>query len=1121
MEAVAQTRTAAELCAYLRRRRTNRGQDAIPEFEDFLKDVSQLFALRVASEEWWAGSPRGSGLGFEDHKYQAVSIREALPLEWNEIHAILVPAKDTPRSTLITYIAAHCIEEVRIISTGLRRVLSRERIMTPVGKVQQLDSYCMRWLMRQPGRDFAEKGGVQQRVMAVVRREQYDTLENRVFKDFLIRAENLASSYLDEIHQQFAAHPVYAAVKHFRTVCQSALALPEMDLISGLTAMPQPNYVLQQDNRYSKIWNAYCRIVRLAALAEKLWGRKDELKTKLVGLSEESIWQDVHKDDVRYHSRVWVNPLDGKQAFTERTVPHHDCVDESVRKKRDLKRSALSVVDGIGVVDLSGNHVPGDALCRGGFHPNARPRIHDETFPLLDDEQGAYRLVRDESLGPADDATRVLLASLVERVNDGKIQDAGGDDWKSAKEDLGDFCAQTFGIYRDSDPSLKEVVVLSPDDWNPVAQECVIRAFSMVNRSNVHLLWRSVATVLGFEDRLSPQVAENDVVAVLDFRNDGKVLVTGLKYLQGETPGRFIPQRGVFMRNGAINPERYAMFSAHDFGSIVGCPIVKGAKALCVTGAVPLSFWADMKSGCHYDVLEEDERVRTGMIVGDGGTPRCVLSDGERGWAQKRGAIKFCREHEERTLYYDELESMWVVGQTANEKIERHEIVRANDRFAGGTTQKISLPKGLMSIGEGLRAVKFLFHIGELHESTRLHEYKEDLPSLVVRTAIGLSGHIAVSPGQGIAVTTIESQVFKDPLVLDYLQNMSLSEWSIRRLEEAMPRSFPPTCAIVEAYPMSLGLFGVFAPIKTLAKVQECIKKYLDGKHTLAEVPDDAFAHAQLKKESDLRPGESRLHLLDRWNVFGNVENALRPAWLSGADEKHLIEEFVQGCKTAKFGNKCLRLLAWMYRGQDPKIRGVLNDTVEEYEAKDKTVAGLTPVQTSLLANCLSEDCVVDLERRAWRVLCIRLARKDANKGNDLRLFYNLLQFDTSIFHKLHISIETGCYVANALLQNLSEYRKSFESTNYKSCIRAFLYLLRLREKERYFLRPMKMLESMNLASTIKKHSADSYESAIVEFKTQFHKHESKDVRMLRDATLKFLQGEGTLDDIVTIAGGA
>ncbi len=1118
MEAVAQTRTAAELRAYLRRRRTNRGQDAIPEFEDFLKDVSQLFALRVASEEWWAGSPRGSDLGFKDHKYQAVSIREALPLEWNEIHAILVPAQDTPRSTLITYIAAHCIEEVRVISTGLRRILSRERIMTPVGKVQQLDSYCMRWLMRQPGRDFAEKGGVQQRVMAVVRREQYDTLENRVFKDFLIRAENLASSYLDEIQRQFSAHPVYAAVKHFRTVCQSALALPEMDLISGLTSMPQPNYVLQQDNRYSKIWNAYCRIVRLAALAEKLWGRKDELKTKLDGLSKESIWQDEHKDVVRYHSRVWVNPLDGKRAFTERKVSRHDRVDESVKKKRGLKRSAMSVVDGIGVVDLSGNHVPGDALCRGGLHPNARPRIHNETFPLLDDEQGAYRHVRDESLGPADDATRTSLASIVERVNDGGVQDAGGDDWKSVKEDLGDFCAQTFGIYRDSDPSLKEVVVLSPDDWNPVAQECVIRAFSMVNRSNVHLLWRSVATVLGFEDRLSPQVAENDVVAVLDFRNGGKVLVTGLKYLKDETSDRFIPQRGVFMRNGAINSERHAMFSAHDFGLIVGCPIVKGAKALCVTGEVPLSFWSDMKSVCHYSVLEEDERVRTGMIVGDGGTPRCVLSDGERGWAQKRGAIKFCNEHEKRALYYDELESMWVVGQTANEKIERHEIVRANDRFAGGTTQKISLPKGLMAIGEGQRAVKFLFHIGELQEFTRLHEYKEDLPSLVVRTAIGLSGYVAVSPGQGIAVTTIESQVFKDHLVLDYLQNMSLSKWSIRRLEEAMPRSFPPTCAIVEAYPMSLGLFGVFAPIKILAKVQERIKGYLAGKLTLAEVPDDAFAHAQRKKESDLCPGESRLHLLDRWNVFGNVENALRPAWLSGADEERLINKFVFNCKVPKLANKCLRLLAWMYRGQNPKIKELLTAVVKEYEAKTSSVSSLTPVQTSLLANCLSEEGLIELERRVWMVLYSRLSNANANKGNDLRLFYNLFQFDTNIFTKLHIDLRDGCDVTNVLLWNLKRYREDCEPTNYKSCVRAFLYFLRLREKEHYFLRPKETLEATKLPINVRSRIAALYERAVVEFSTPFHKNEPDDVRMLRGATLKFLQGKGTLEDIVTVA---
>lgn len=320
---------------------------------------------------------------------------------------------------------------------------------------------------------------------------------------------------------------------------------------------------------------------------------------------------------------------------------------------------------------------------------------------------------------------------------------------------------------------------------------------------------------------------------------------------------------------------------------------------------------------------------------------------------------------------------------------------------------------------------------------------------------------------------------------------------------------------------MSLGLFGVFAPIKTLAKVQECIKGYLAGELTLAGVPDDAFAHAQRKKESDLRPGESRLHLLDRWNVFGNVENALRPAWLSGADEERLINKFVFHCKDPKLANKCLRLLAWMYRGQNPKVRSLLNDIVKGYEAKSSTVAGLTNVQTSFLANCLSEDCLLDLERRVWMVQYSRLSNADANKGKDLRMLYNLLQFDENVFSKLRIDLRDGCDVANVLLWNLVKYRENYEPTNYKSCVRAFLYFLRLREKEHYFLRPKETLEATKLPINVRSRIAALYERAVVEFSTPFHKNEPEDVRMLRGATLKFLQGKGTLEDIVTVAEDA
>lgn len=1111
------THTSAELRTYLRQRRSGRAKEAISEFEDFLKDVSVLFALRLGAEEYWSGSPRGSDFGFAEHRYQANTSRLAVPLEWSEVKAIILPDEERPRSTLITFVATHCIEEVRHISSRLRRVLSRERVSTPVGKVQQLDTYCMRWLMRQPGRDFAEKGGVRQRVMAVVRREQYDTLENRVFKDFLIRAGNLADSYLGEIHERFLTHKVYLAVKRFRTACQAALALPEMDLISGLSTMPQPNYVLQQDNRYSRIWDAYCKIVRLSNLAEKLWEHRDALKRKLAVLGEESAWQVRHDGFVRFHSQVWIRPLDEAAEFTEHVCSHHALADESVMACRRISEQVSPVADGIGVVDLSGGHSWGSALCIGGFHGNARPRIRRDAYPLLDDEIGVHKIVK---LTPESEPDRIPLSAIFPVINDVEVQDEKGERLTDAVSYANAYCARLFGEYRNRDRTLNELVVLSPDDWNAVTQEFVIRSFHMLERKRVHLLWRSVATVLGLDEHIQPYVSENDTVAVLDVRNDGKVLVTGLKYLKEAESGSLVPQRSVYWRNGRINDSRYGLLSYSDWGRVLLHPVVRDAKVICVSGRAPATLRRFLCSSCRFESCKSSETVVVGR-ASYGASRWVVISDGEFGWSQKIGAVAFCREHDVRTLYYDELEPMWVVGQF-NEKVVRHSIVEADERFKGGTTQEFELRKGLLAIGAGQHAVEFLFHIGELLETTRLHSYKESFQGLLVKSEVPLAGRISVSPGQGIAITTVEAaSVLKEPLVLDYLRNMELSEWTIKKLEEEMPRSFPPTCATVEAFSRSDydgSLLGFsFAPASKLSKIRFLVEQYLSGKASLSVIPDDAFAKAQRKTYNDLRPGETKLHLLDRRNVFGNTEPNLRPYWLSEESESVLLRKLLAAMPENH--DKCLRLLAWTYRGNNPDLVSCVRSIVRRYGEKQSATSSITAVEVSFLSNFLTEERMKDLELATLKILLTRLSRHLAN-GNDLRLFYNLMQFDAEMFNKFRFTLETGGDIVNCLLRDMRRFRNDGKPMNYKSCLRTFLYFLRLRETERYFLRPQGMYKYQRNVDHVQ---ASRQASLFVMANEELEHHvtnESNDIRMLRLATRKFLRGQGTIEDVVNVAGG-
>ncbi len=1108
------------LRTYLRQRRMGRAKDKIPEFEDFLRDVSVLFALRIAAEEYWSGSPRASDFSFYEHRYQANSLRFALPLEWDVVKQIILPDEDKPRSTLITYIATHCIEEVRNISSGLRRTLSRERVSTPIGKVQQLDTHCMRWLMRQPGRDFAEKGGVRQRVMSVVRREQYDTLENRVFKDFLIRAENLADSYLEELKTHFANHKVYLAVKRFRTVCQAALSNSEMDSISSLTTFTHPNYVLQQDNRYSKIWDAYGKIIRLSNLAEKLWSKRFALKKKLFNLRNESLWQEENKSIVRYHSQVWVNPLDGNLDFTEYTCSSHASADDSMLKKRESKKLVSHVERGIGIVDFSGDRVFASALCVGGFHNNARPRILDDSFPIFDDEQGVSSVV---GLDSSSNAVKISLSSIFADLNNDSVQNEKGDCLDVATSHLNSYAARLFGEYRNIDRTLSELVILSPDDWNAVTQELVIRSFSMLSRKNVHLLWRSVAAAIGYEDQIRTYVKENDLIAVIDFRNNGEILVSGLKYLQDDETGCLVPQRSVYLRDGKVNESRYVSFSStvSSYSHLISHSILKNSIAICIAGKMPIRFKHFLADSCSYKDVENCD----GVILGRahfGASRWVVLSDAEEyGWALKRGAMTFCKEHETRTLYYDEMEAMWVVGQY-NENVVKYDIVKADDKFKGGTTREFALRDGLLAIGEGQRAVEFLFHIGKLTETTRLHSYKEILSDSGVKSTVALSGRVEVSPGQGIAITTIDApRVLQEPIVLDYLRNMELSKWSIKILEEELPRSFPPTCAVVEPFSQydyeGYSWSSVYAPTRTHGKIKSAIEGYIKGVVPLSQVPGDAFAKAQRKTINELRHDESKLHLLDRKNVFGNNDKNYRPYWLTEESESVLLNKLVKAISRDR--DKCLRLLAWTYRGDNPELLKCLNEILDKYYARRNNTVGITPVEISFLSNFLSYKGLRKLEHKALSVLFSRLKSEIAN-GNDLRLFYNLMQFDSEIFNKFNFSVELSADIIRCLLRDMRMYRSGGNSTNYKSCLRAFLYFLRIRENDRYFLRPLEMYKNQKVVSTTQAQKLSTlFEAANNEFSEKIA-FESDDVRMLRLVTQKFLNGRGTIDDIVNVAEG-
>lgn len=67
--------------------------------------------------------------------------------------------------------------------------------MIPLSRVQEIDRKAMPWLIRQPGETIAERGGNRQRIQAVAREENFDTLENRVLLSYARLAGVIAREY--------------------------------------------------------------------------------------------------------------------------------------------------------------------------------------------------------------------------------------------------------------------------------------------------------------------------------------------------------------------------------------------------------------------------------------------------------------------------------------------------------------------------------------------------------------------------------------------------------------------------------------------------------------------------------------------------------------------------------------------------------------------------------------------------------------------------------------------------------------------------------------------------------------------------------------------------------------
>ena len=226
-----------------------------------------------------------------------------------------VSTGEEPRMARVVEIAFAHLTAIRNVCERPRRMLVRQREPVSVGRVQELDSICLRDLIRRPGRTVLEKAGARQEILAITRRETVDTAENRVMREFIRLCQHRARAYERE-NGRAREHPRVRTVADLRSNCERLEVWSPLSSVGRLVGVPRPNYVLQKDRRYHPLWVQYDKLRREEEAVDNIWSWGRRLWAQFVrGI----VISYLHSDEAR-NTCAWRQ--DGELAGYLRTEHH-------------------------------------------------------------------------------------------------------------------------------------------------------------------------------------------------------------------------------------------------------------------------------------------------------------------------------------------------------------------------------------------------------------------------------------------------------------------------------------------------------------------------------------------------------------------------------------------------------------------------------------------------------------------------------------------------------------------------------------------------------------------------------------------------------------------------------
>lgn len=165
-----------------------------------------------------------------------------------------------------------------VLASKLRHQLKRQAEFISLGRIQEMDAYCLRDYIRRPGVTAAEKAGVKQELMAIQRYQDFNTAENK----FLVYFSQILHLNCYQYERSHATQ-YKLEVQKFRLVITWFRQQP---LVQGIQdrkyQFTKPNYVLQQNPIYRSFYQAYLEYIQKRYEKERIWLFRNQLVAEAV-----------------------------------------------------------------------------------------------------------------------------------------------------------------------------------------------------------------------------------------------------------------------------------------------------------------------------------------------------------------------------------------------------------------------------------------------------------------------------------------------------------------------------------------------------------------------------------------------------------------------------------------------------------------------------------------------------------------------------------------------------------------------------------------------------------------------------------------------------------------------